>query len=310
MIAMNKLSVFSNIALLLLVCLLLFTSFSRRSAGEETYLQLKDDRNLPQLVKGVDLDKTFTFAGEEVPTDNFDVRERLDRELLVNTYWHSSTLMSIKLSKRYFSIMEPILREEGVPDDFKYLAVAESSLRNAVSPAGARGIWQFMTGTARDYKLEVSNEIDQRYDVEMATRAACAYLKSYYRKFGSWTLAAAAYNMGGGNTSSLLREQRAESYYDLNLNEETSRYVFRIIALKEILNDPRRFGFILDEADYYPPMDDYKIVEVSGSVGNWGDFATEHGTTYRMLKVYNPWLRDSNLSNRQGKTYRIKIPRQ
>jgi hypothetical protein len=205
--------------------------------------------------------------------------------------------------------MEQILREEGVPEDLKYLAVAESALRNAVSPAGAKGIWQFMKGTGIEYGLEINSEVDERYHLEKSTRAAARFLKSLRNRFGSWANAAGAYNMGSGNMNKHLREQRADSYYDLNLNQETARYMFRLVAIKEIMENPREFGFYLDREDYYPPLDDFRTEEVSSIVENWGDFAVEHGTTYRILKVYNPWLIDNKLSNRSGKTYQIRIPR-
>jgi len=267
------------------------------------------NHTLPQIIKPVNLDRDFSFAGEPVPMDNFDVRERLDRELLSNTYWQSNTILNIKGTYRYFPLMEKILRENDVPDDFKYLAVAESSLRNAVSGAGARGIWQFMPNTAKGYGLEVNDDIDERYHVEKATEAFCRYIKDYKKRFGTWTNAAGAYNMGGTKMAKEIAVQRVKNYYDLNLNSETSRYVFRLIAFKAILEDPRNFGFYLDDKDGYAPIDNYKTVEVKDAVANWGDFAAEHGTTYRMLKVYNPWLISEKLTNKEKKTYAVKIPK-
>lgn len=268
-----------------------------------------ENKNLPQIIKPVDLDQPFDFAGEAVPMDNFDVRERLDRELLVNTYWHSTTILNIKGAYKYFPIMEKILAEEGVPEDFKYIAVAESSLRNATSHAGAKGVWQFMEAIGRAHNLEINGEVDERYHIEKASKAAAEYIKDQYRRFGTWTLAAAAYNMGGTRLARDLQSQRADDYYDLNLNEETSRYVFRVIAIKEILKDPQQFGFYLDKADGYSPLEDYDLVEVNGAIENLGDFAAQHGISYRMLKVYNPWLISTKLTNRERKTYQIKIPR-
>ncbi|MCI5082914.1 MAG: transglycosylase SLT domain-containing protein [Saprospiraceae bacterium] len=279
------------------------------STKDEKVEAKEDGKAIPQIVKSVDMDKKFTFAGEILPMDNFDVRERLERELTVNTYWHSSTILTLKESFRHFPMIERILEEEGIPDDFKYLAVAESGLRNVTSPAGAKGFWQFMEATGEYYGLEISSEVDERYHLEKATRAACDYLKDYKKRFGSWLLVAAAYNMGGTRMARSLKEQRADSYFDLNLNVETSRYVFRIVAIKEIFKDPRKFGFYFDESEVYQPLEDYDIVKVTGSVENWGDFAAEHDISYRMLKVYNPWLIDGNLTNRSGKTYEIKIPR-
>ncbi len=263
---------------------------------------------LPQRIKSIPIDKTFNFAGEEVPIHNFDVYERLDRELLRNAYYHSSTIMSLKLSKRYFPVIEKILTENGVPADFKYLAVAESDLSNAVSPSGAKGFWQFLSATGKELGLETNNEVDERYHLEKSTEAACKYLKKLKNRFGSWTMAAAAYNMGQTRLTKEKDIQRTDNYYDLNLNRETSRYIFRILALKEIMSNPKDYGFLIDEDDKYAPIDNFQVIEVNSAVANWGDFAIEHGTTYRILKVYNPWLVSSSLANKNKKTYEIKIP--
>ena len=265
--------------------------------------------HLPQVIKAPNLDKAFSFANEAVPMDNFDVRERLDFELLKNSYYHSSTIVAIKRARRYFPVIESILAENGVPDDFKYLAIAESNLSNAVSPAGAKGVWQFMPKTAQAYGLFVSKEIDERYHLEKATRAACKYLKEYKERFGTWTKAAAAYNMGGTRLSRDIRSQKANSYYDLNLNSETSRYVFRIIALKEIVSNPSAFGFQIDDHEKYPPMDDYINIVVDNTVESWADFAEKNGVSYRMLKVWNPWLINTKLTNNSRKEFLIKIPK-
>ena len=298
-----------NIFLLALASIFIFVASKMSNGEQQNQYEWQPTENVPQIVKGMDLDKNFEFCGESLPMDNFDVRERLDRELTVNTYWHSSTILSIKSTMRFFPTMERILKEEGVPTDLKYIAVAESALRNAVSPAGAKGIWQFMKGTGNEYGLEINDEVDERYHLEKSTRAAAKYLKSLRNRFGSWANAAAAYNMGGGNMNKHLREQQAESYFDLNLNEETSRYYFRLVAIKNILENPRAFGFYLDKEDYYKTLDDYRVVEVDSSVENWGAFAAEQGISYRILKVYNPWLIDSKLTNRSGKTYEIRVPR-
>ncbi len=268
----------------------------------------EEDKIIPQVVKGMDMNRRYTFAGEVIPTKDFDVYERLDRELTVNTYWHSSTLLNIKKAARYFPVIEKILAENGLPEDLKYIAVAESNLSNAVSPAGAKGLWQFMESAAEQYGLEVNSEVDERYHIEKSTEAACKYFKYLQNRFGSWTMAAAAYNVGPTRLARTIEEQRAETYYDLNLNEETSRYVFRLIAIKEIMQRPSDFGFYLDEKEKYPPLFDYSIVKVNGAVENFGDFAKKYGTSYRLLKVYNPWLIDSRLTNRSRKTYEIKIP--
>lgn len=296
-----------NISLFALACAFIFIA-SRVSNTETPDYEWSPTENIPQVVKAVRLDQPFSFCGEALPMDNFDVKERLDRELTVNTYWHSSTLLSIKKSLRYFPMMDKILKEADLPTDLKYIAVAESALRNVTSPAGAKGIWQFMKGTGKEYGLEINSEVDERYHFEKATVAATKYFKSLKERFGTWANVAAAYNMGGGNMNKHLREQRAESYFDLNLNEETSRYYFRLVAIKHIIENPREFGFYLEKEDFYPALHDYKTVEVDTAVANWGDFAKEHNTSYRMLKVYNPWLIDNKLINKSKKTYKVRVP--
>ena len=249
----------------------------------------------------------ITFAGEKTPVEDFEVMERIDREFIVNTYWHSSTIISIKRANRWFPVIEPILKKNDVPDDFKYLSVAESGLDNVISPVGATGFWQFMEGTAEKYGLEVNSEVDERYHVEKSTEAACQYLNDAYKKFGSWTLAAASYNMGMAGVNNQLERQKANSYYNLILNSETSRYIARVVAIKHILQDPEKYGFAIEEDEMYEPLD-YEEVTVNGSVADFADYAAEYGINYKILKTYNPWLRDRSLSNRMGKTYRIKIP--
>lgn len=289
---------------------LLITSFqhTRDSEGRNhTSVETEEENVLPQVIRSVALNKTYSFAGEALPKDNFDALERLDRELSVNSYWHSSTLLNIKSAARYFPIIEPILKENGIPDDFKYLAVIESNLRNVTSPAGAKGIWQFIKNTGSHYGLEINGEVDERYNIEKATEAACAYLRDYHEQFQSWTLAAAAFNMGGPRLRKTLEEQHATSYYDININEETSRYVLRIIAMKEILSDPKAYGFYVEKEQLYEPLE-YRTVSVSGSIPDLAVYAEENGISYRMLKVYNPWLIDGSLTNSGGKEYVIKLP--
>lgn len=261
-----------------------------------------------QHIKPVALGDTFDFANERLPMKNFDVRERLDRELLVNTYWHSSTLLSLKKQSKYFPVIEPILSKYGIPDDFKYLSVAESNLSNANSPAGAKGFWQLMAPTAKAYGLEITNGIDERFNLEKATEAACQYLLHYREKFGSWTMAAAAYNLGATKMTEEIRNQKTNNYYEMNLNEETSRYIFRLVAIKEILTNPEQFGFYLAPEDGYPPLEPYRLDTIQNSISSLADYAQSKGITYRMLKVYNPWLLDSQLDNPAGKTFLIKLP--
>jgi membrane-bound lytic murein transglycosylase D len=263
---------------------------------------------LPQIVKSINMrNHTYTFADEPMPL-NDDTRERLDRELTVNAYWHSATLLNIKLAQKYLPEIERILREEGVPDDFKYLAIAESGLRNVSSSAGAKGYWQFLQASGKEYGLEINSEVDERYHLEKSTRAACKYIKWLKNKFGNYTNAAAAYNVGPTRLASELVEQGEKSYYDLNLNEETSRYVFRLIAIKEILSRPQEFGFYSEFEDGYHANQDLMNIEVTQSVPSWADFAESHGLTYRMLKFYNPWIIDSKLTVKSN-TYYVKVPR-
>lgn len=255
-----------------------------------------------------ELPSELTFAGEKVPLDRFDVSESLDRELLSNAYFHSQTIRFIKSAPRYFSIIEPILKEYGIPDDLKYLAVAESNLNEkSVSPAGAVGLWQLLKTTAQEYGLEVNNEIDERYHIEKSTVAACKFLKSAYQRFGSWALVAAAYNAGRTFTVNQMGKQKSSSYYDLALGEETARYVFRILSLKLILSNYEAYGFKVRDDQKYPIIKS-RLVDVSGSVSDWADFAEKHGISYKMLKMFNPWLRDKALVNTSKKTYQIKIP--
>ena len=258
-------------------------------------------------VYGVEVPSEATFAGEPVPLDLFDVREALDRELLSNSYFHSQTIRLIKLSHRFFPLIEPILAKYEIPDDFKYLAVAESGLEQVVSPAKAVGFWQLMKGTATDYGLRVNEEIDERYHIEKSTDVACRYILESYEKYGNWTMTAASYNAGRRGVDRQIERQKIENYYDLMLNDETQRYLFRIIAFKLIFEDPDKYGITLSEKAYYKPVP-YTDVEVKGAVADFADFAREHDTNYKILKYLNPWLRDNKLTNSAGYTYIIKVP--
>lgn len=249
----------------------------------------------------------MTFAGEPVPLNVIDVREKLDRELHVNSYWHSNTFLTLKRANRWFPIIEPILEQHGIPEDFKYLAVIESGLTNAVSPAGATGVWQFMKSTGQGYDLEITSEIDERYHLEKATEAACEYLTDAYQKYGSWSLVAASYNMGMGGVDKQLNKQKVDTYWDLLLNAETGRYVYRILAVKEVLANPEAYGFVIDETDLYQPYET-KTIEISESIPDLPQFALDQGINYKILKTLNPWLRKSSLTNSSKKTYEIKVP--
>jgi membrane-bound lytic murein transglycosylase D len=247
------------------------------------------------------------FAGEKAPLHIADVRERFDRELLVNANLDATTLIIIKRANRAFPVIEPILKRYGVPDDFKYLAVIESGLVNAVSPAGARGVWQFMPATGKEYALEINDIVDERYHLEKSTEAACKYLLKAKDKFGSWTLAAASYNGGVAGVNNQISFQGVENYYDLLLTEETSRYVFRILALKEIMQKPEQYGFNVLESEKYPVIPT-RTVEVATSIPDLAVWAREQGINYKILKIHNPWLRDRKLTNTTGKKYILEIP--
>ncbi len=257
-------------------------------------------------VYAIPIPDSLKLVDEPVPINQKDVRERIDRELLVNTYWQSNGLLLLKRKNKYFSIIEPILKCEGVPDDFKYLAVAESGLQNVTSPSGAKGFWQIMKKTGKELGLEINDEIDERYNLEKATLAACQYLKKAKQQYGSWTLAAASYNAGMNKITKELERQKTNNYYDLLLNSETSRYVPRIIALKHILEHPKDFGFIFSQDDLYTPYKSYEI-KIDSSIEDLALFAKEHNMTYKELKLLNPWLLSDKLTNKQGKTYRIKV---
>ena len=269
------------------------------------------------LIYGVVSDKTkfapigydsqMNFANETVPTQIADVKERLDREMITNINYHTNTTLVIKRANKAFPIIEPILAKYGVPDDFKYLAVIESSLVNAVSPAGARGVWQFMPATAKEKGMEVSDEVDERYHLEKSTEAACKYLLSAKEKFGSWTLAAASYNGGMNGISKKMEEQQVDNYYDLLLTEETSRYVFRILALKEIMSKSEKYGFNIPNEALYYNIPTKKIV-IDSSITDLAKFAKTQGVNYKILKIHNPWLRDKKLTVTTGRKYEIEIP--
>jgi hypothetical protein len=258
-------------------------------------------------VRLFDLPKELSFAGEQVPLDIEDVKERLEREIYVNAYWQSNMILLMKRSSKFLPDLEQMLKESGVPDDFKYLAMAESALMNVASPAGAKGFWQIMESTGREYGLEISKDVDERYHLEKATLAASKYLKKAHARFGDWTAVAASYNMGQAGFSRRQDAQFAKNYYDLYLNDETSRYLFRILAFKVIFENPGEFGFHLRESDYYKnPV--LKKVTVSSDIKDLASWAKSQGSTYKELKLYNPWLRDTDLNSKRGKSYEIMLP--
>ena len=276
----------------------------KRQQKQDNYREFVRDN---YRVYAMQMPDSISFAGEKVPLDNVDVHDRLDREFHVNTYWHSQTFLFHKRSGRWFPIIQKILEAEGLPDDFKYLCLIESGLDNVVSPAGAAGFWQIMKKTGKDYQLQIDDQVDERYHLEKSTKAACKYLKIAKKKFGSWTLAAASYNMGKAGLQKRLTEQKVESYYDLHLNNETSRYVMRIIAAKYILSESEYYGFRLRNEDLYQPYD-VKKVKIESTIESLAEYAVKENTNYRTLKVLNPWLRGKSLIVKPGSRYEILLP--
>lgn len=263
---------------------------------------------VPSYATSPDVPNKVIFAGQEVDLTRYDKRERMDRELMAFTYMHSTTMLTIKRANRYFPIIEPILKANGIPDDFKYLAVIESNLNTlAKSPAGAAGLWQFMPTTGREHGLEVNSNIDERYHIEKETQAACRYLKEAYEKFGNWICVAAAYNAGQARIATQLQKQLADQAVDLWLVEETSRYMFRLLAAKAVIGHPQQYGFLLKREQLYPPLP-YTEVTVDTGIANLAQFAQEKGISYAQLKDANPWLRDTSLMNKSGRKYTLKIP--
>ena len=302
----NQKLIYSLAAIIVLFGALKLFSFS--SYNEQDDAKHQDNFNASYKIFSLNIPKNMNFAGESVPIQDFDVREKLDRELLVNTYWQSQSILFQKRAKRWFAVIEPILEKNGVPSDFKYLAIIESGLTNIVSPAGATGFWQIMKSTGKEYGLEITNEVDERYHIEKSTNTACEYLIKAHNRFGSWTLAAASYNMGMHGLSKQLKRQKVTTYYDLLLNEETARYLYRILAVKEILSTPEKYGFQVREKDKYPLIETYKVV-LDSSVTDFADFAYSYKISYKTLKIFNPWLRQAHLTNDGGKKYSISIPK-
>jgi len=294
------------------VILLIFISLIMRGQGRSNQDAAsndheKDNRNaLPIYLRG--LPEELDFAGEKVPLNQIDIKENLDREILVNTFFHSQTLLYIKRANRYFPAIEKILQKYGIPDDLKFMAMAESGLMNAISRSNAVGFWQLLEGTAKEYGLEINNEIDERYHFEKSTEAACRFILESYDKYGTWTMAAASYNAGRKGIDTQIERQKETNYYDLLLAEETSRYIFRILSYKLLISKPSDYGFFLEPDDLYPDIPFYEVT-VDGPVSDLAEFAKSYGISYKVLKLMNPWLRETYLSNAKGKTYVIKIPK-
>ena len=269
------------------------------------YAQFDNNENQYNIY-AVNLPSQISLANERTPIEELDIKERLDKEILINTYWQSKTILLIKRAEKYFPIIEPILKKNNIPDDFKYLAVAESGLENSTSPSGAKGFWQFLKKTAIEYGLEVNSAIDERYHLEKSTEAACQYLRKSYELFGNWTLAAAAYNMGNTGLKKAIETQKVHDYYQLMLNNETYRYVFRILAIKEILEKYEKYGFTINKNDYYNKVEFY-ILKTDTAIYDIAEFAIKLGVNYKKIKQLNPWILGNELPNPENKTYTLKI---
>jgi len=290
---------------------LIFFAIALFFTDNTTNANSNPNEDFPQGYKIIspEMPNYLEFAGEKIPTENFEVYERMEREFLSNTYWHSATILAIKRANRWFPLIEPILKKNNIPDDFKYLAVAESNLENVISPAGATGFWQFMKPAGEKYGLEINSLVDERYDVEKSAEAACKYLRDSYDMFGSWIVAAASYNMGQDGVKNQRERQKVKNYFNLVLNSETSRFVARIVSLKYILQNPEKYGFDIKSEDKYKPIE-YSEVTLDSSVADLADYAKRLGINYFILKMYNPWLRDNYLSNKTKKAYTIKLPKE
>lgn len=301
-------NILAAIGLVVVIGTLIFAVQSNTAEQEETKAEVSDKHVADGYqISAIAIPEDLNFAGESVPIQDPEILERVDREFLVNTYWQSNALLLMKRANKYFPIIEPILAKNGIPDDFKYLAVAESGLQNVVSPAGATGFWQIMKATGKEYGLEVNANVDERYHIEKATQVACDYLKKWKERFGSWTLTAAAYNAGPGGIQKYMGIQKADDYYDLLLGEETGRYVFRIMAIKEIISNPDTYGFAVDKDDLYEAVPTFSV-EVDTAVTSWADFAHLYEINYKVLKRHNPWLREPHLNNGSRKKYVVEIP--
>lgn len=298
----------SGLLFLLLISFIIiinvFTFSSPDKSPKKNENEITDENFMafaPKIPQSVD------FAGEKMQIENFDVYQSLDYEILKVMYWHSEMILYLKRKYEVFKIVEPILKANGIPEDFKYLLVAESGMVNVVSPAKAAGYWQFMKSTGKEYGLEINDEVDERYNLEKSTVAACQYLKDSYKIFGNWTSAAASYNIGRGRMQTEIKRQKQNSFYNLKLYTETSRYLYRIVAYKLIMSNPKKFGFNIDESSAYKSAKT-KVVTVKSEIPNLIDFALEYNTNYKVLKLLNPWLRSDKLTNSSQKTYYIRVP--
>ena len=301
---LKKLKSLNNRNLIIILMFIFFISFG---ISKTRFLTNGNESNYH--IYPVSIPKKVSFAGEEIILDEDDLIERMDKEFLVNTYWQSNTILLIKKSNKYFPQIEKILIEEGVPTDFKYLALIESGLDNVTSPRGAKGFWQIMKTTGKEYGLEINSNVDERYNLNLSTRLACKYLKKAKDKFGTWTLAAAAYNRGINGVQNEITKQNQTRYGNILFGEETKRYVFRIIALKNIVESPESFGFFIKEEQMYKPTK-YEELKVDIPIYNISDFSKKLGLSYKNFKIHNPWLLENHLNNKSKKVYTILIPKE
>ena len=305
----NKKIIFIYLGLIVGILLLVFSSMFfymkyQLNPNRSSIIITENERK----ITSPPIPDSLEFCSEKVPLEDFDVYERIDREFLVNTYWNSATLLYFKRANRWFPIIEPILRANGIPDDFKYMSVAESGLTNSVSSQEAVGFWQMLAPVAEKYNLEINDEVDERYNVEKETQAACDYLKEAYSKFNNWTLAAASYNYGINGIENTFRREKTKNYYNMYLNEETYRFIARIIAIKEIFKNPHNYGFYFSEGDLYKPIETFEV-KISSSIKDLADFSNSYSINYKIIKLFNPWFRQNALKNKLHKTYTIKIPK-
>lgn len=289
--------IFPITGIFLIISFFMISSFTIKNQNEEK------NWSVPEIPANPE------FCGEKVPLDKFDVKERFEKELIINKYYHSTTIQSLRRTTKWFPLISEILKKNNVPEDFKYLALIESNLENLVSYRGATGFWQIMPDAGKELGLEINNEIDERYDVIKSTEAACRYLKNAYTRFGNWTTAAASYNIGLSGISRLMDKQKTQNYYDVYMGEETSRYIFRILAMKELVNNPEKFGYFLRETDYFAQFE-YKEITINDKIESWVDFAIENKISYRQFKAFNPWVRDYQLQNKENKIYKIRLPKE
>ncbi len=309
----SELRIAGILGLLLFLVIFLNNRIERLERGlleisqQEVATEAPVEEARPLMAISFDLPDSISFAGEPAPLHRADVREQLDKEMQINIYFHSNTIFLIKRANTWLPQFQEILRKNNIPDDFKYLPLIESALLNDISPRNAVGFWQIVKNAGKEFGLEITNEVDERYDPIRSTEAACKYLKKAYQRFGSWTLAAASYNRGMSGLDRTLEKQKVDSYYDLYLNEETARYVFRVLAIKQIVENPGQYGFVISDRHLYQ-RDSVRWMDIGRSIPNLVDFAREQGTNYKLLKRLNPWLRDDHLTVRAGNTYRIALP--